>query len=503
MFLKMRKLLITLIGLLHFMNAVGQNSGLSNNWLMGYQSLAGPPGGQTRINFFNGTPVITYDSIDMDFNHTHANISDTAGNMLFYTNGHDIADATDQIMQNGFGLNPGAYANAFPDGFLIPQGALIIRKPDTYNIYYLFHHTLDNYPGTGSYSYHFYVTTIDMNLNGGLGAVVSKNISLINDTMNVGKITACKHGNGRDWWVIVHRVNSDKYYKLLVTPYGIQGPFSQNIGLYRMWDAGQAKFSPDGKRFAYYHYFNGLDVYDFDRCTGLFSNARTDTSLPWIVGNVGCAFSANSNVLYVGNILKVYQYDCNATTLLAGRTEVATYDSFVDPQNFLGTYLCYPELAPDGKIYITTGNSTQFMHVINNPDTLGLNCNVAQHGIYLPSLYFNTLPNHPNYFLGRDTGSVCDTVTWWLGEQSHPPPETKIKVLSNPNDGRFTFWFPVNKDAGWLEIYNINGKVICKLPVAQWSQYKQVDITGQPAGVYFCRMWWSDKSAGNVKVIKE
>jgi hypothetical protein len=68
--------------------------GLSNNWLMGYQSAAGYPGGQTLIDFYNGTPVLSYDSLEMDFNHTHANISDINGNMMFYTNGYYLADAT-------------------------------------------------------------------------------------------------------------------------------------------------------------------------------------------------------------------------------------------------------------------------------------------------------------------------------------------------------------------------------------------------------------------------
>src|SRR5205085_5141348 len=117
-----------------------------------------------------------------------------AGNMLFYTNGHDIADATDHIMQNGNGINPGAYANAFPDGFLIAQGALVIRKPDSYNVYYLFHCSVDNYPDfTGSVSLHLRMTEIDMSLNGGLGAVTVKNQSIISDSLNVGKLTACKH----------------------------------------------------------------------------------------------------------------------------------------------------------------------------------------------------------------------------------------------------------------------------------------------------------------------
>lgn len=64
-----------------------------------------------------------------------------------------------------------------------------------------------------------------MNLNGGLGSVISKNYILINDSMNVGKIAACKHGNGRDWWIVIHRVNTNRFFKFLLTPYGFTGPF--------------------------------------------------------------------------------------------------------------------------------------------------------------------------------------------------------------------------------------------------------------------------------------
>ena len=50
--------------------------GINNNWLMGYASWGGMPNGNTLIDFFSGTPAISYDSLEMEFNHTHANISD-------------------------------------------------------------------------------------------------------------------------------------------------------------------------------------------------------------------------------------------------------------------------------------------------------------------------------------------------------------------------------------------------------------------------------------------
>jgi hypothetical protein len=53
-----------------------QNQGINNHWIMGYSSVGGLPFGNPRFDFFSGTPVISYDSLEMEFRHTHANISD-------------------------------------------------------------------------------------------------------------------------------------------------------------------------------------------------------------------------------------------------------------------------------------------------------------------------------------------------------------------------------------------------------------------------------------------
>ena len=473
--------------------------GISSIWQLGYDSDAGPPGGISHFDFISGNPVITYDSLGMEFRHTHANISDSAGNLLFYTNGVYIADATNDTMMNGSGINPGAYSVFVPDGHLIPQGALIIKKPGNNNLYYLFHNTADNYPnGIGSYAYQLYLTIIDMSLNNGLGAVTQKNFPIITDTLNLGKITACRHANGRDWWVVCHRLNSNMYYKLLVTPYGLPTVSSQNIGSVRQWDAGNAKFSPDGSKFAYYH--RGLDIMDFDRCTGQFSNCFTDLSLPIYPGNVGCEFSSSSQFLYVTNIFKVYQYEVTVANILATKMEVAVWDSFAQPGiPILGAYLCIPQLAPDGKIYITTGNGTTYMGSIEYPYLPGPFCNVLQHNVLLPAYYFNTLPNHPNYFLGKIPGSPCDTITGvGIGELS----EVFLKTYPNPTSGVFTLQFNVQNAPGELEIYDVLGNSVIKDYISPWSQFKQVDITVLPSGIYFVKFKWRNGEAG-VKVVKE
>ncbi|MEZ4988227.1 MAG: hypothetical protein R2795_24900 [Saprospiraceae bacterium] len=56
---------------------------------------------------------------------------------------------------------------------------------------------------------------VDMSANNGNGRVVEKDFPLIVDTLDAGKITACRHGNGRDWWIVVPYFRSDKYHTLL------------------------------------------------------------------------------------------------------------------------------------------------------------------------------------------------------------------------------------------------------------------------------------------------
>lgn len=75
--------LSVIIWFLCTVSAFAQNQGINNHWIMGYSNVGGLPFGNPRFDFFTGSPVITYDTLEMEFNHTHANISDSQGNLLF------------------------------------------------------------------------------------------------------------------------------------------------------------------------------------------------------------------------------------------------------------------------------------------------------------------------------------------------------------------------------------------------------------------------------------
>lgn len=137
----------------------------------------------------------------------------------------------------------------------ITQGVIIIPKPATTNLFYLFQ--LQDLVEVGlKYS------IVDMNADDGNGDVIGKNIDLITEYNTTQRMTAVKHGNGRDWWLLLNETYIDGldtslvYVTFLITPYGISGPFMQfseqpyNINFdFDQW--GKMAFSSDGSLLAY------------------------------------------------------------------------------------------------------------------------------------------------------------------------------------------------------------------------------------------------------------
>ncbi|MBK8875673.1 MAG: hypothetical protein IPN13_17870 [Bacteroidetes bacterium] len=173
----------------------------------------------------------------------------------------------------------------------------------------------------------------------------------------------------------------------------------------------------------------------------MFTNILNDTVYNPIGFNSGLEFSPNSQFVYVCNSEDIYQYDVTSPNVLSTKTVVAVYDGYQNPPGF-GTFLALPQLAPDGKIYITTGNSTFNFHTIDEPDLPGLSCAVNQHSVQIPAFNFNTIPNHPNYFLGALTGSPCDTLVGVGVEES---PDINLAIAPNPVTNYSTLSFPVQK----------------------------------------------------------
>ena len=262
-------------------------------------------------------------------------------------------------------------------------------------LYYLFYEAYWN-PDTDVGS-RLYYGIIDMNANNGLGRVSTLNNILIDTFISDAGLSACRHANGSDWWLIKPKFQSNIYYKFLVKASGIiEGPFIQNIGLpSRAPDYnGQLVFSPTGDKM---YYTNGLQkgvLFDFDRCTGLLSNERNVWGVDggYTLGGIGASFSPNGRFLYLtGDSFKLYQIDTYSNSINNSKILLSRFNL---PQL---NHPDYHQLGPNGKIYIEGYGAPTPISVINYPDSSGFACGLDTFAYdSLPGITLG-MPNFPYY----------------------------------------------------------------------------------------------------------
>ncbi|WP_044399148.1 T9SS type B sorting domain-containing protein [Lacinutrix sp. Hel_I_90] len=317
-------------------------------------------------------------------------ISDTDGNLLFYTDGRTVYNSFHNIMLNGSGLKGDASST---------QSALIVPKPNDDTIYYIF--TVDT-PALDNIDTGFNYFEVDMTLDGGLGGVVNNNgTNLLQNTSE--KLSAVlKDCESQDIWVITFGdisggENNNTFFAYRVTDTGVnptpvRSTFNLNINEIR----GYLKFSPSGTQIACANVGQGILLLDFDLETGIASNLNTITpNLTSPNGSpqlaYGVEFSPNNQLLYISTYFTtggnnndpnsqygaLLQYNLNATNIDAS-------EIVIDERQ---TYRGGLQLGPDGKLYRAMSESysdgSPFLSVVNNPNGIGVNCNYQHNAIAL------------------------------------------------------------------------------------------------------------------------
>jgi len=473
-----------------------------NIWMFGYSSNPDFPEFGGSVLDFSTNPVDTfYEYREMNLDFTNASICDTVGNLLFYTNGISITNEIHEIMENGDGLNPGQFADDHQTyGYKLIQGAIIIPKPESDSLYYLFHASRE-YPNEdlSSHSRELYYSLVNMNANNGLGKVVEKNQLIISDILSTGKITATKHSNGRDWWIIVRKYEQAAYYKILLTPEGISNFGTQEIGADFLSGLGQAVFSPDGNKYIVYSAHditegNRLKIYDFDRCDGLLYNPR-ETILTDTAWSLGAAVSPNSRFLYLSSYNYIFQYDLKAEDILATKDTVAIYDGHMED---IGPFFQAPtrfflmQLAPNGKIYFNSPAALRVLHVINAPNEQGEACDIAQHSVRLPTYNAFSLPNFPNYRLGPAEGVTCDSLPTSVEQETV---ESFIfKLFPNPATDEVALELELPSGyQGEFRLYNAIGQTVLRQEVHEFQLSYLISLLDLNPGIYFFEVGGADK----------
>ncbi|MCB0446742.1 MAG: CUB protein, partial [Gelidibacter sp.] len=410
----MKKILSFLI-LCISISTIAQNE--ASNWYFGKNA-------GLRFNAGSGTVTAVTDG-QLNTLEGCTSISDTSGNLLFYSDGRTIWNRLHQPMSNaneviGTGLKGDDSSTS---------SGLIVPKPQDPNFYYIFtvdephHFNSAGFPnevdGDGVNDGLMY-SLVDINLNGGLGDVVptEKNVQLVTYDVNnpnevdfkcSEKITAVKADDCSSFWVITQFV--DRFYSFKVDVNGVTttpvisvvGPTVPVSG-YRRNALGYLKASPDGSKLAVAHFgfattlageaAGGVYLFDFDNNTGIVSNPIELYGPQFNDSPYGIEFSSENKKVYAtinqgpaGNgASSVIQWDLLSADIPGSMVTIHTSNSFSAGALQLGI---------NKKIYRAQVNfgsingSGRFLGVINNPEADGTAANYNENGILLDINGFN------------------------------------------------------------------------------------------------------------------
>jgi gliding motility-associated-like protein len=389
-------------------------------------------GNQAGLDF-NATSPVAITNGAMSAFEGCATISDVNGNLQFYTNGSIVWDRTHTPMPSGSGLNGDGAAT---------QTAIIVPKPATPGTYYIF--TVDTNGGPRGLCY----SEVDMSLNGGNGDITVKNVTLT--TPVTEKLTAVRHANGIDAFVIVHGWNNNDFLTFPITSAGVSlTPITSTVGVVHGGNFtnshGYLKASSDAQRIACA--IRGLkvcEIFDFNNITGQISNPISINFTPQIYG---VEFSPDSKYLYIGtttNPGEIFQYDVKAGSNAA---VIASGQSIGTIPGFIGGL----QLGINGKIYVCQFQSTSLASIDQpkllgaaagfNPNTLFLGGKLGQYGLpnFLQSFfivadftYADTCSRTPTNF--TTVFPSPDSVRWDFGD-----PASGIFNVSNQINPQHTF----------------------------------------------------------------
>jgi len=347
------------------------------NWYFGLQA---------GLDFNDGTQAPTaLTNSSMNTEGASASISDSSGNLLFYTNGINVWNSNHQIMTNGSDLFGNEEVN---------QSVIIVPDPGNTSKFYILTNEGDAMGLSG-----LYYSVVDMSLNSGLGDIdiLQKNELLLE--YSAKNLTAILNPNDNTYWVVVFGYandssRNDTFYSFKVDGLGINTPVEstftftlpeseENIAY-----GGQMKISPDALSLALINntvddnldLAQSLFVYNFDNVTGSVSLLDDSISLDNTdnFSSYGLEFSPDSNLLYVTTTYNLSE------RLQVGSLYQIDYKNTMNPpvlihEDFDPIYAL--QLAIDGKIYAV--NSSGELGVINTPNIPGTGADYIHEAINL------------------------------------------------------------------------------------------------------------------------
>ena len=510
--------LILILALLLFSSSAFTQNKYGNIWVQG--------GPIAFTSEFNGNLVTNkyFDTVyNFMFEAGHSNICDSAGNLILCSNGFHIYNQNKTIIEGGDSLVSDALIDFNPEGSRYTQSSIFL--PLANSKYCFITATASDFE-INTYWQHLNLgrcefdlllyNIIDMKANNGLGKVVKRKIPLLeNVQLSRSQMMACRHGDGKSWWLLKQVQKNNFIYKFLITQDSVYGPFTQSFAqpVFSLAEvAGQSMFNDDGTRYATTCRGTGkVFVADFDRCSGNLSNPSVyqmpfntimnpyDSTMFVDSFSEGLCFSPNGRFIYVSNYYHIQQLDLQDSNPNTQWAVVAEMDTTWD------YFQQYSSIAPgpDGKIYIGNWNGfSNAMSVINNPNSKGIACSFCPKCLRFPMYHFSPTnigggvfqpPCMANYKLG-----AANPICWPVGIEEVQAEEEVMKVYPNPAQESISIEYTLG---GILEITDLEGRITKHISLSGDSGKLRVNITNITNGIYFYRHIIDGQLKGTGKIV--
>jgi len=462
-------------------------------WLGGYNEFPGVPGnGNFSLWFDENGPKVQQTPLAFNFESTMAVAAAPNGQILFYSNGCEVANRLHQVMPNGGGLNPGDIGEQVCPwkGYIVPQGAMALPMPGDSTRFMLLHIGATYEPERKLRLGPLYYSTIDMSLENGLGDVATKNNVLLNE--DLGNFNVIRHGNGRDWWIVAPAFDNLKWYVFLLSPQGIQPmpPQTVSMGGLRCEHHGQTAVSPDGSRLASWGDCK-MTVFNFDRCSGTFGTVLELAVLPrhWFAGG-GAAFSPSGRYLYATDHNVLLRADLEASM---PQLDTMRFSYGAGNYTVPGNTFHYLVNGPYDILYGNFPSRAKYFHALKNPEGAGINdINFVPQSVALPVTNVRTLPHFPNFRLYDLQGSPCDTLGIDGSSVSTQAPTSSPFMRLSPNPTGEVLYVQLQGNTGFsptntsnVWIMDATGRVMIQQEVIFKDHGVPIDVRLLPPGLYY------------------
>lgn len=318
-------------------------------------------------------------------------VSDSMGNLLFYTDGERIWNRNHSIMPNGNDIIKGRTDAMCMQDSTDAMDVNIIPDPGNKQRYYVVG-SVGNwvYDGVSQCEQFTDVrySIVDMSLNSGLGDVLPGNKNTVLYSHVYGNIAT---GEGMcNKWVLLTNAASD-ILAFEITPAGISMPRISSLSL-PAFCINELKTSNDNSKLAVgTNWLTGqksyLHLYDFNALTGAVTNKRPiDTAGINSKGTsdelFGFAFSNDNSKFYYraefGEAQAIWQVDLSQkshSAVLASKTKVCNITKWMHSWDMM--------LGPDGKIYSAFRDGGDWL-VISRPNRPGTACDARIQKLNIP-----------------------------------------------------------------------------------------------------------------------